>query len=312
MRRQKVSLIGVGNVGASCALWLAKRGICDLVLVDIPQAKTMPVGKGLDLLQTGPIEHFNARIRGNADGSYEGTENSDVVIITGGLPRKPGMSREDLVGANQAVITDVLDKAIPLSPEAIYIVVTNPLDTMTYLAHKHSKLPRNRIIGQAGILDSARMAAFVAQELDVSVENVQTVVLGGHGDEMVPLTRYSTVFGRPITEWLSPEKLNAIVERTRKGGGEIVNLLGTSAYYAPGAALAKIAEAVLLDSKLIASCSALLTGEYGLNDICFGVPVKLGASGIEQIIEYKFTDDEKAMADKSVKIIRETMGALKF
>jgi malate dehydrogenase len=312
MRRQKVSLIGAGNVGASCALWLAKRGICDLVLVDIPQAKTMPVGKGLDLLQTGPIEGYNARIRGNADGSYEGTENSDVVIITGGLPRKPGMSREDLVGANQAVITDVLDKALPLSPDAVYIVVTNPLDTMTYLAHKHSKLPKNRIIGQAGILDSARMAAFVAQELDVSIENVQTVVLGGHGDEMVPLTRYSTVFGRPLTEWLPADKLNAIVERTRKGGGEIVNLLGTSAYYAPGAALAKIAEAVLLDSKLIASCSALLTGEYGLNDLCFGVPVKLGANGIEQIIEYKLTDEEKAMADKSVKIIRETMGALKF
>ncbi|MBM4425113.1 MAG: malate dehydrogenase [Chloroflexi bacterium] len=312
MRRQKVSLIGAGNVGASCALWLAKRGICDLVLVDIPQAKTMPVGKGLDLLQTGPIEGYNARIRGNADGSYEGTENSDVVIITGGLPRKPGMSREDLVRANQAVITDVLNKALPLSPDAIYIVVTNPLDTMTYLAHKHSKLPRNRIIGQAGILDSARMAAFVAQELNVSIENVQTVVLGGHGDEMVPLTRYSTVFGRPLTEWLPADKLNAIVERTRKGGGEIVNLLGTSAYYAPGAALAKMAEAVLLDSKLIAPCSALLQGEYGLSDICFGVPVKLGANGIEEIIEYKLTDDEKAMADKSVKIIRETMGALKF
>jgi len=312
MRRQKVSIVGVGNVGASCALWLAKRGICDLVLVDIPQAKTMPVGKGLDLLQTGPIEHFNARIRGNADGSYEGAENSDVVIITGGLPRKPGMSREDLVGANQAVITDVLNKAVPLSPDAIYIVVTNPLDTMTYLAHKHSKLPRARIIGQAGILDSARMAAFVAQELNVSIENVQTVVLGGHGDEMVPLTRYSTVFGRPLTEWLPADKLNAIVERTRKGGGEIVNLLGTSAYYAPGAALAKMAEAVLLDSKLIAPCSALLQGEYGLNDICFGVPVKLGANGIEEIVEYKLTDEEKAMADKSVKIIRETMSALKF
>ena len=312
MRRQKVSIVGVGNVGASCALWLAKRGICDLVLVDIPQAKTMPVGKGLDLLQTGPIEHFNARIRGNADGSYEGAENSDVVIITGGLPRKPGMSREDLVGANQVVITDVLNKALPLSPDAIYIVVTNPLDTMTYLAHKHSKLPRARIIGQAGILDSARMAAFVAQELNVSIENVQTVVLGGHGDEMVPLTRYSTVFGRPLTEWLPADKLNAIVERTRKGGGEIVNLLGTSAYYAPGAALAKMAEAVLLDSKLIAPCSALLQGEYGLNDICFGVPVKLGANGIEEIVEYKLTDEEKAMADKSVKIIRETMSALKF
>jgi malate dehydrogenase len=312
MRRQKVSIIGAGNVGASCALWLARRGIADIVIVDIPAVKTMPVGKGLDLLQTGPIEGFNVRIRGNTDGSYDGTEESDVVIITGGLPRKPGMSREDLVGANQAVITDVLDKALPRSPNAIYIVVTNPLDTMTYLAYKHSKLPKNRLIGQAGILDSARMAAFVAQELDVSIENVQTVVLGGHGDEMVPLTRYSTVFGRPLTEWLLPDKLNAIIERTRKGGGEIVNLLGTSAYYAPGAALAKMAEAVLLDSKLIVPCSTYLEGEYGLSDICFGVPVKLGARGIEQIIEYKLTEEEKAMADKSVKIIRETMSALKF
>lgn len=310
--RNKITIVGVGNVGASCALWLAKRGLADLVLVDIAAAKTMPVGKGLDLLQAGPIEHYNTRIRGNADGSYEGTENSDVVIITGGLPRKPGMSREDLVGANQAVITDVLDKALPLSPNATYIVVTNPLDTMTYLAYKHSKLPRNRIIGQAGILDSARMAAFVAQELNVSIENVQTVVLGGHGDEMVPLTRYSTVFGRPLTEWLPPDKLNAIVERTRKGGGEIVNLLGTSAYYAPGAALAKMAEAILLDSKLIVPASTYLTGEYGLNDLCFGVPVKLGANGVEEIIEFKLTDEEKAMAEKSVKIIRETMGALKF
>jgi malate dehydrogenase len=310
--RSKITIVGVGNVGASCALWLAKRSIADLILVDIPAAKSMPAGKALDLLQAGPIEGYNSRIRGNADGSYDGTEKSDIVIITGGLPRKPGMSREDLVGANQKVIVDVLDKALPLSPDATYIVVTNPLDTMTYMAYKHSGLPRNRVIGQAGILDSARMAAFVAQTLDVSVENVQTVVLGGHGDEMVPLTRYSTVFGRPLTEWLSPEALAGIVERTRKGGGEIVNLLGTSAYYAPGAALAKMAEAVLMDSKLIVPCSAYLQGEYGLNDICFGVPVKLGAGGVEQIIEFELTADEKAMAEKSVKIIRETMGALKL
>jgi malate dehydrogenase len=310
--RSKVTIVGVGNVGASCALWLAKRGIADLVLVDIPMAKTMPVGKGLDILQAAPIEKFNVRIKGNADGSYEGSENSDIVIITGGLPRKPGMSREDLVGANQKVIVDVLDKALPLSPNAIFIVVTNPLDTMTYLAHKHSGLPRNRIIGQAGILDSARMAAFVAQALDVSIENVQTAVLGGHGDEMVPLTRYSTVFGRPLNEWLPADTLSQIIERTRKGGGEIVNLLGTSAYYAPGAALAKMAEAVLLDSKLIVPCSALLQGEYGLSDICFGVPCKLGAKGLEQIIEFELSADEKAMAEKSVKIIRETMGALQL
>src|SRR6266851_4671591 len=297
--RSKVTIVGVGNVGASCALWLAKRGIADLVLVDIPLAKTMPVGKGLDIMQAAPIEKFNVRIKGNADGSYAGTEKSDIVIITGGLPRKPGMSREDLVGANQQVIVDVIDKALPLSPDAVYIVVTNPLDTMTYLATKHSGLPRNRVVGQAGILDSARMAAFVAQALDVSIENVQTAVLGGHGDEMVPLTRYSTVFGRPLSEWLPAGTLAQIIERTRKGGGEIVNLLGTSAYYAPGAALAKMAEAVLLDSKLIVPCSTYLQGEYGLSDICFGVPCKLGANGVEQIIELELTADKKQMAEKS-------------
>ena len=309
---RKVTIVGAGNVGASCALWLAQRGICDIVLVDAAIARTAPVGKSLDLLQAGPIVGYNSRIRGNADGSYEGTENSDVIVLAAGLPRKPGMSREDLVGANQQVVTDVINRAMPLSPNAYWIVVTNPLDTMTYLALKQSKLPKHRVVGQAGILDSARFAAFVAMELNVSIENVHTVVLGGHGDEMVPLTRYSTVFGVPLTEWMSKEKLDAIVDRTRKGGGEIVNLLGTSAYYAPGAALAKMAEAILLDSNLIVPCSTLLEGEYGISDLCFGVPVKLGANGVEKIIELKLTDDEKAMADKSVKIIRETMGALKF
>jgi malate dehydrogenase len=309
--RDKISIIGVGNVGASCALWLARTNLADLVLVDIPQAETMPVAKALDLLQAGPIMGYNSRLIGTANGSYDGTQNSDIIIITGGLPRKPGMSREDLVGANQRVITDIIDNALPRSPNATIIVVTNPLDTMTYLAYKHSKLPRQRVIGQAGILDSARFAAFVALELNVAIENVQTVVLGGHGDEMVPLTRYSTVFGVPLAEWLPPDKLNAIVERTRKGGGEIVNLLKTSAYYAPGAALAKMAIAVLTDQKLIVPCSAYLDGEYGFKDICFGVPVKLGAQGIEQIVELKLTAEEKAAAEKSVKLIRETMSALK-
>lgn len=309
--RNKITVVGTGNVGASCALWLAQANVADLVLVDIPQTETMPVGKALDLLQAGPIIGFDSHLVGTANGSYDGTENSDIIIITAGLPRKPGMSREDLVGANQQVITTVIDHALPKSPNAIVIVVTNPLDTMTYLAYKHSKLPKNRIFGQAGILDSARFAAFIAQELKVSLENVHTVVLGGHGDEMVPLTRYSTVFGVPLTEWLPADKLNAIVDRTRKGGGEIVNLLKTSAYYAPGAALAKMAIAVLTDQKLIVPCSTYLEGEYGLNDICFGVPVKLGRTGVEQIIELKLTDDEKAMAAKSVGIIRETMKALK-
>jgi malate dehydrogenase len=310
--RNKVSIIGAGNVGASCALWLAQANVADLVMVDIPQTETMPVGKALDLLEAGPIVGYDARVTGTANGSYDGTENSDVVIITGGLPRKPGMSREDLVGANQKVIVDVIDQALPRSPNAIFIVVTNPLDVMTWLAVKHSKLPKQRVFGQAGILDSARFAAFVALELNVSIMNVHTAVLGGHGDEMVPLTRYSTVFGVPLTEWLSAEKLEAIVQRTRKGGGEIVNLLKTSAYYAPGAALAKMAIAVLTDQKLIVPCSAYLDGEYGYKDICFGVPVKLGRNGIEQIIELKLTADEKAMADKSVALMRETMSALKM
>lgn len=310
--RKKITVVGAGNVGASCALWLAQRGIADIVLVDAEIAKTGPVGKALDLAQAAPIVGYNARLKGTANGSYEGTENSDVIVITAGFPRKPGMSREDLVGANQAIITDVLSKALERSPNAYIVVVTNPLDSMTYLAYKLSGLPKHRVMGQAGILDSARMAAFIAMEMDVSVENVTTVVLGGHGDEMVPLTRYSTVFGRSINEWLSAEKVNAIVERTRKGGGEIVNLLGTSAYYAPGAAAARMAEAIVMDSKLIVPASAYLEGEYGYKDIYFGVPVKLGAGGVEQIIEFPLTAEEKAMADKSVGIIRDTMSALKF
>ncbi len=310
--RKKITVVGAGNVGASCALWLAQRGLADIVLVDAAIAKTAPVGKSLDLLQAGPIVGYNARITGTADGNYDGTENSDVIVITAGFPRKPGMSREDLVGANQAIITDVIDKALPRSPNAFFIVVTNPLDSMAYLAYKHSQLPKHRVMGQAGILDSARMAAFIALEMNVSIENVQTVVLGGHGDEMVPLTRYSTVFGRSINEWLPADRVNAIIERTRKGGGEIVNLLGTSAYYAPGAAAARMAEAIILDSKLIVPASTYLEGEYGYKDIYFGVPVKLGAGGVEQILEFPLTDEERAMADKSVKLIRETMGVLKF
>jgi malate dehydrogenase len=283
-----------------------------VVLVDAEIAKTAPVGKALDLLQAAPVVGYNARIIGTANGSYEGTEHSDVIVITAGFPRKPGMSREDLVSANQGIITDVLSKALAKSPEAYVVVVTNPLDSMTYLAYKLSGLPKHRVMGQAGILDSARMAAFIAQEMNVSIENVTTVVLGGHGDEMVPLTRYSTVFGRSINEWLPTDKVNAIVERTRKGGGEIVNLLGTSAYYAPGAAAAKMAEAILLDSKVIVPASAYLEGEYGYDDLFFGVPVKLGAGGVEEILQFPLTAEEKAMADKSVDLIRDTMRALKF
>jgi len=307
--RNKITVVGAGNVGASCALWLAERELGDVVLVDIPQTGTMPMGKSLDLLQSGPVYGFNTRITGATD--YGPTAGSDVVVITAGFPRKPGMSREDLVGKNQEIITDVMWQVTKTSPNAIVIVVTNPLDTMVFLAHQLSGWPRSRVFGQAGQLDSARMAAFIALELNVSVSNVQASVMGGHGDEMVPLVRYTTVAGVPIGELLPPERVQAIVERTRKGGGEIVNLLGTSAYYAPGAAAARMVEAILKDQKLILPCSIVLEGEYGLRDIAFGVPVKLGRSGVEQVIEVRLDDDERVMLQKSVDLIRGTMSALR-
>ncbi|MEP7200023.1 MAG: malate dehydrogenase [Chloroflexota bacterium] len=309
--KNKVTIVGAGNVGATTAHWLAAMNIADIVLLDIPQLEKMPMGKALDMSQAGPVFGFDTTITGTND--YADTQDSDIVVVTAGIARKPGMSREDLVQTNQKIITDVMNKAISASPNAIFIVVTNPLDTMVYLAHKITGLPRERLFGQAGVLDSARFRTFIARELNVSVENVQASVLGGHGDEMVPLVRYSTVAGVPIGELLSAERVAAIVDRTRKGGGEIVELLKTgSAYYAPGASVAKMVEAILKDKKLIVPVSAYLTGEYGLNDICFGVPAKLGAKGVEQIIEYKLNADEQAMFDKSVALIRGSMAALKF
>jgi malate dehydrogenase len=307
--RPKITIVGAGNVGATTAHWLAERELGDIVLVDIPQTEGMPKGKALDLMQAGPIVGYNTRLIGTTD--YEPMANSDIVVITAGVPRKPGMSREDLVNVNANIIRDVISKAVPLSPNAIYIVVTNPLDTMTYLAYKLSGLPRERVIGQAGILDSARMRTFIAMELDVAVENVQAMVLGGHGDEMVPMVRFTTVAGIPISMLLPKEKIDAIVDRTRKGGGEIVSLLKTgSAYYAPGAAVAQMVEAILKDQKLIVPCSVYLQGEYGLHDICFGVPVKLGRKGVEQIIELPLNEEERAMLERSVQLIRSTMAAL--
>jgi malate dehydrogenase len=308
--RNKITVVGGGNVGAACAAWLAERELGNIVLVDIPQTGSMPMGKALDLQQTGPIYRFNSRITGATD--YGPTANSDVVVITAGFPRKPGMSREDLVGKNQDIITDVMRKVTASSPNAVVIVVTNPLDTMVYLANKLSGWPRARVFGQAGQLDLARMAAFIAMELNVSVDNIQASVMGGHGDEMVPLVRYTTVAGIPIGDLLPADKVQAIVERTRKGGGEIVNLLGTSAYYAPGAAAARMVEAILKDQKLILPCSVMLEGEYGLKDIAFGVPAKLGRGGVEQIYEVKLDDGEKAMLQKSVDLIRGSMSALKL
>ncbi len=307
--RNKITIIGAGNVGATTAHWLAERELGDIVLVDIPQTEGMPAGKALDLLEAGPVVGYDTRIIGTT--SYDETANSDVVIITAGVARKPGMSREDLIGINQKIITDVITKLKATSPDTILIVVTNPLDTMAYLAKQVSGFPRERVVGQAGVLDTARMRTFIAMELNVSVENTHAFVLGGHGDEMVPLPRYSTVAGIPITELLPPDRVEAIVERTRKGGGEIVNLLKTgSAYYAPGAAVAQMVEAILKDKKFIIPCSAYLQGEYGLNDIYFGVPVKLGRNGVEEIIEINLTAEEQADLEKSVTLIRSTMAHL--
>ncbi len=309
--RNKITIVGAGNVGASCAAWLAERELGDIVLVDIPQTETMPKGKALDLVQVGPVLGFDTHLTGST--SYQDTANSDVVVITAGVPRKPGMTREDLVGVNQNIISSIINNIITTSPNAIIIIVTNPLDTMVYLAYKKAGLPRNRVMGQAGILDSARMAAFIAAELNVSVHSVQASVMGGHGDEMVPLVRYSTVAGIPIGQLISQERVDAIMDRTRKGGGEIVNLLKTgSAYYAPGAAAGQMVEAILKDTKRVVPASVYLDGEYGLRDLCFGVPVKLGRQGVEQIYEVELDDGERTMMNKSVELIRGSMAALKF
>ena len=309
--RDKITIVGAGNVGASCAAWLAERDLGDVVLVDIPQTEGMPKGKALDITQAGPVLGFDTRVVGTT--SYAETANSDVVVITAGVPRKPGMTREDLVGVNQTIVTGIVNNVVSTSPNAILIVVTNPLDTMVYLAYRKAGLPRHRVMGQAGILDSARMATFIAMELDVSVQCVQASVMGGHGDEMVPLVRYSTVSGIPIAQLISAERVAAIVDRTRKGGGEIVSLLKTgSAYYAPGAAAGLMVEAILKDKKLVVPVSAYLDGEYGLRDICFGVPVKLGRNGIEQILQVELNEEEQATLDKSVELIRGTMSALRL
>jgi malate dehydrogenase len=294
--------------GATTAHWLAERELADIVLVDVVEG--MPQGKALDMTEAMPIIGKDVKIVGAND--YADTKDSDIIIITAGLPRKPGMSRDDLLSANAEIVGTAATETLKYSPNAIYIVLTNPLDTMAYLTMKKTGLPRNRVIGQAGILDSARMRAFVAMETGVSVENIDCYVLGGHGDEMVPLTRHSNVAGIPLKEYLSVDKLDAIVARTRKGGGEIVNLLKTgSAFYAPSAACAQIAEAILKNKNLIVPCAAYMDGEYGLKDIFFGVPVMLGRNGIEKVVEYSLDDDEKAMFDKSAAVVKETHEALK-
>lgn len=303
----KVSVIGAGMTGATTAHWLAEREIADLVLVDIVEG--MPQGKALDLQEALPVIGKDVEIVGS--NTFEATAGSDIVVITAGLPRKPGMSRDDLLSANAEIVRNATQKSLKYSPEAILVVLTNPLDTMAYLAMKVGSLPPERIIGQAGILDSARMRAFVAMELGVSVENINCYVLGGHGDDMVPLVRHSNVAGVPLNEILPANRLEAIVERTRKGGGEIVSLLKTgSAFYAPGAAVAQMVEAILKDKNLIVPAAAYMQGEYGLNNIFFGVPVQLGRRGVVKIIEYQLSDEESAAMNKSANAVNQTIQAL--
>jgi malate dehydrogenase len=303
----KVTIIGAGQTGATTAHWLAERELADVVLVDIVEG--MPQGKALDLTEAMPVIGSDARVIGTND--YADTKDSDIVVITAGLPRKPGMSRDDLLAANSKIVKESVSRSLDHSPNTIFIILTNPLDAMAYLAMRESHLPRERIIGQAGILDSARMRAFVAMELEVSVQNVHCYVLGGHGDNMVPLTRHSNVAGVPLVQCLAADRLAAIVERTRKGGGEIVGLLKTgSAFYAPSAALMQMIEAILLDRHLIVPASAFLEGEYGQKDIFFGVPVQLGREGMEKIIEYDLNGEEQAALKRSADHVREVIGAL--
>jgi malate dehydrogenase len=304
----KVTVIGAGNVGATAAENVARLGICnEVVLVDIKE--NLAEGKALDQWQTAPINLFDTRITGSTN-DYTKTADSDVVIITSGIPRKPGMSRDDLIATNAGIVKSVTESVVKYSPNAVIIVVSNPLDVMTYQAYLTSKFPSTRVVGMAGILDTARYRAFLASELNVSPLDIQAVLMGGHGDTMVPLPRYTTVAGIPVTELISSEKLDAIVERAKVGGGEIVKLLGTSAWYAPGAAAAQMAEAILRDSNRIFPCCAYLTGEYGIHNLYLGVPVKLGKGGVKEIIELKLTDDEKALLTASAAAVREVCEVL--
>jgi malate dehydrogenase len=309
--RKKVTVVGGGFVGSTTAQRIVDAELADVVLTDILEG--VPAGKALDMLESAPISRSDVRAIGisTAAGDYKETANSDIVVITAGFPRKPGMSRDDLLKANYDVIKQVVEQIVKYSPNSILIMVTNPLDAMAQAAYKLSGFSKNRVIGMAGVLDSARMSAFVAMELGVSVENINSFVLGGHGDDMVPLVRYSTVAGIPLPELLPPDKIDAIVTRTRKGGAEIVNLLKTgSAYYAPSAAAVEMVEAILKDKKKVLPCAAYLEGEYGIQDLFVGVPCKLGARGIEQIIEVKLNAEEKAALDKSAASVRELVKVL--
>ena len=306
--RKKVTVVGAGNVGATVAHRLVDQELADVVLIDILEG--IPQGKGLDLLEAGPVEAYDVFIKGTND--YKDTANSDIVIITAGFPRKPGMSRDELVNKNYEVVKSTVEQVVKYSPNSMLIVVTNPLDAMTQVAYRVSGFSKNRVMGMAGVLDSARMRSFIALELGVSVENTHAFVLGGHGDTMVPLARYSTVAGIPITELMTEEQIARIVKRTRDGGIEIVNLLKAgSAYYAPSAAAVEMVDAIINDRKKILPCSVYLEGEYGINGLFVGVPVKLGARGVEQVIEIKLTAEESAALKKSAEAVRELVDLVK-
>ncbi|MFN7470658.1 MAG: malate dehydrogenase [Roseiflexaceae bacterium] len=306
--RAKITIIGAGFVGSTAAHWIASKELGDVVLLDI--AEGIPQGKGLDLAESAPIEGFDLKIIGTND--YADTANSDVIVVTSGAPRKPGMTREDLIKINAKITRDCISKAAPLSPKAVIIMVNNPLDTMVYLARQVSGFPKERVIGQAGVLDAARYRTFIAMETGVSVEDIQAMLMGGHGDEMVPLPRFTTIGGIPVTDFIPAGRLDEIVERARKGGGEIVNLLKTgSAYYAPAAATVQMVEAVVRDKNRVLPAACYLEGEYGLNDMYFGVPCVLGAGGVKKVIQLNLNADEKALVAASAAAVKSSIEALK-
>lgn len=304
--RRKITVVGAGNVGATAAQEIARRDYADVVLVDIVEG--LPQGKALDMNEAGPVLGYEAKVVGT--NGYEETAGSDVVVITSGKPRSPGMSRDDLVTTNQAIVGAVTSAAVEASPDTIVIVVTNPLDAMCHVAKEVAGLPKERVFGMAGILDTARFRTFIAWETGMSDRDVQAMVLGGHGDQMVPVVSATTVGGVPLTQLVSEGRIEAMVERTRKGGGEVVNLLGTSAWYAPGAAVAQMVESIVLDEKRVLPCTALLGGEYGIDGLYMGVPVVLGSSGIERVIELALSDAEQAELDASAEAVREVVGVL--
>lgn len=303
MRRAKISIIGGGNVGASCALWAASKELGDIIVLDIPEQENVVKGKMLDLAQCSPIERFDAKIVGTSN--YADTANSDVVVVTAGIPRKPGMSRDDLIATNVKIVKSVAENVAKHSPNAVMIIVSNPLDAMVYTAWKASKFPTNRILGQAGVLDVARFRTFIAMELGCSVEDISALLLGGHGDDMVPLPRYTSVHGIPLSQLLPEDKINAMVDRAKVGGGEIVKLMGTSAYYAPASGTMQMVEAIIKDKKRIIPCAAYCDKQYGVGGYFVGVPCVLGSGGMEKVIEIQMADDERKLMNESISHVKD-------